>query len=72
MAKFGPMCFVCGSRDSNPGQKFHTAQHCPVRVAERASKGKGKGAAAVAQVASIGGDMGSTKLSTESTSQLFQ
>jgi hypothetical protein len=49
--KFGPMCFVYGARDSNTGQMFHTAQTCPVRIAERAAKGKGKGAGAVAQVA---------------------
>ena len=37
VVKFGAVCFVCGARDSNPGQKFHTAQTCPVRGAEKGS-----------------------------------
>ena len=72
VGKFGPMCFVCGSSDSVSGQKFHTAQQCPVRGAERAAKGKGKGAAVVAQVAVAGGDLGSAKLATDLGTQLFQ
>ena len=70
--KYGPMCFVCGARDSIAGQKFHTAQVCPVRATERAAKGKGKGAPATAQLVRTEGVVEATKHEGEAASQLFR
>ena len=69
--KYGPMCFVCGARDSIAGQKFHTAQTCPVRAVERAAKGKGKGALAIAQLVKAEGVGKAMKHEGEAASQLF-